>query len=131
MSDRDPCRSPGRRRTSETSSVSACEALSASDGSRDLTQRAAKFLPDSFQSVSICFKMFHICCFALPARVNFNCYLQDCDCTLHNAADDKQLVVSGCSGWHPKVCRLPKFPLCDSAVSFRPGQTRAHKNCLA
>ena len=49
VSDRDPCRPPGRRRTGETSSVSACEALTASNGSRDLTQRAAKFLPDSFQ----------------------------------------------------------------------------------
>ena len=31
------------------------------------------FYPILFKSVSTCFKMFHNCCFALPARVNLHC----------------------------------------------------------
>ena len=124
MSDRDPCRSPGRRRTSETSSVSACEALIASNGSRDHTRRAAKFLPDSFQSVSTCFKMFHHCCFALPARINFAFKIVIVPSTTLPMTNN--LSFQGVLGGTLKSVDCQSF-LLRSVVSFRPGQTRAHK----
>ena len=125
MSDRDPRRSQGRRRTSETSSVSACEALQCLrwlKGSYPKScQVSTRFFSNPFQFVS---RLFHVCCFALPARINVvDSIIQDCDCTLHNAVDDKQLVVSRCSGWYPKVSGLPKF-LLHSVVFLRSGQTK-------
>ena len=122
MSDRDPCQSPGRRRTSETSSVSACEALIASNGSRDHTRRAAKFLPDSFQSVLICFKMFHHCCFALPARIIFAFKIVIVPSTTLSMTHN--LSFQGVLGGTLKSVDCQSF-LLRSAVSFLLGQTRA------
>ena len=121
MSDRDPRRSPGRRRTSETSLVSACEALCASDGSRDHTQIAAKFLPDSFQSVSICFKMFHNCCFALPASVTYKIVIVP-SATLPMT---NNLSFQGVLGGTLKSVDCQSF-LLRFVVLSRSGQTRAH-----
>ena len=89
------------------------------------------FYPILFKSVSICFKMFHLCCLALPARVNVvNSIYKIGIVPFTTLPMTNNLLSQAVLGGTLKSVRLPKIPLCDSAVSFRPGQTRAHTNCL-
>ena len=85
------------------------------------------FYPILFKSVSTCFKMFHHCCFALPARINFAFKIVIVPSTTLPMTNN--LSFQGVLGGTLKSVDCQSF-LLRYVVSFRRGQTRAHGSAV-
>ena len=93
-----------------------------------LPKELPNFYPILFKSVSICFKMFHICCFALPARINVvNSIYKIVIVPSTTLPMTNNLSFQSVLGGAPKSV---KGSFVDYVVSFRHGQTRAQGSAV-